>query len=191
MNTATMDGSRALYPLSEEKMTIKQLGVLNRFHVPGRAMTFDMLLNVFLVLYFGNIFFILAAGNLGYMLSHVLALSGFLWLRRDRPTWPRPIKLARPWVVAAAFFAIANLLFIIFGNWFIKYTGYLWDAEFTDATAKLPEMLAVALGSLAAGVLGYVIAQRQHGRPFRWREPSDEAPSAEAIESAAAAARAR
>ena len=27
MNTATMDGSRALYALSEEKMTIKQLGV--------------------------------------------------------------------------------------------------------------------------------------------------------------------
>ena len=70
MNTATMDGSRALYALSEEKMTIKQLGVLNRHHVPARAMTVDMLLNIFLVLYFGNIFFILAAGNVGL---HVLA----------------------------------------------------------------------------------------------------------------------
>ncbi len=48
MNTATMDGSRALYALSEEKMTIKQLGVLNKHHVPARAMTVDMLLNIFL-----------------------------------------------------------------------------------------------------------------------------------------------
>jgi amino acid transporter len=192
MNTATMDGSRALYALAEEKMTVKQLGVLNRRHVPGRAMTVDLLLNVFLLVYFGNIFFILAAGNLGYMLSHVLALSGVLLLRKDRPNWPRPIRLAKPWMVAAGFFAIANLLFIIFGLWFMDYTGYLWNADFTDAWAKLPEMLGVALGSLAVGVICYVIAQHQWGRPFRWKEPSDELPSQEAIDSAAAVgARAR
>jgi hypothetical protein len=52
-------------------------------------------------------------------------------------------------------------------------------------------MIGVAAGSLGAGVLGYVIAQRQHGRPFRLREPSDELPSQEALETAAAAARAR
>ena len=193
MNTATMDGSRALYALSEEKMTIRHLGVLNRYHVPARAMTVDMLLNIFLLLYFGNIFFILAAGNLGYMLSHVLALSGVLLLRKDRPNWPRPIKLAKPWMVATGVFAVANLVFIVFGLVYISYTGYLWNADFSDATAKLPEMLGVALGSLGAGVLGYVIAQRQHGRPFRFREPSDEQPSQEAVDAAAvgAAARAR
>jgi amino acid transporter len=191
MNTATMDGSRALYALSEEKMTIKQLGVLNRHHVPARAMTVDMLLNIFLLLYFGNIFFILAAGNLGYILSHVLALSGVLLLRKDRPNWPRPIKLAKQWMVAAGVFCIANLLFIIFGVIYISYTGYLWNADFSDPLAKLPEMLGVALGSLACGVIGYVIAQRQHGRPFRWREPSEEQPSQEAIDAAAAPAGAR
>ena len=193
MNTATMDGSRALYALSEEKMTVKQLGVLNRHHVPARAMTVDLLLNIFLLLYFGNIFFILAAGNLGYMLSHVLALSGVLLLRKDRPNWPRPIRLAKPWMVAAGCFCIANILFIIFGVWYMDYTGYLWNADFTDAWAKLPEMLGVALGSLAVGVIGYVIAQKQHGRPFRLKEPSDEQPSQEAIDAAAGtvAARAR
>jgi hypothetical protein len=36
-------------------------------------------------------------------------------------------------------------------------------------------------------VLGYIIAQRQHGRPFRLREPSDELPSQEALDAAAAA----
>jgi len=187
MNTATMDGSRALYALAEERMTIRWLNHLNKHHVPSRAMTVDMLLNIFLILYFGNIFFILAAGNLGYMLSHVIALSGVLLLRRDRPNWPRPIRLAPIWMWMAGAFALANLIFIIGGIWKIKYTGYLWDAEFTDATAKLPEMLAVAFGSLGAGVLGYIIAQRQDGRPFRLREPSEEQPTQEAIEGARAA----
>ena len=85
-------------------MTIKQLGVLNKHNVPGRAMTVDMLLNIFLLLYFGNIYFILAAGNLGYM-----------FLARARASWsaalaPRPAELAtsdqawRPWMVAAGVF---------------------------------------------------------------------------------------
>lgn len=87
-------------------------------------------------------------------------------------------------MVAAGVFCIANLLFIIFGLIKIEYTGYLWDAEFTDPLAKLPEMIGVVIGSLGAGVIGYVIAQRQHGRPFRFREPSDEQPSQEAIDGA-------
>jgi amino acid transporter len=205
MNTATMDGSRALYALSEEKMTIRQLGVLNRFHVPGRAMTVDMLLNIFLLLYFGNIYFILAAGNLGYMLSHVIALSGVLLLRKDRPNWPRPIRLAKPWMVGAGLFCIANLLFIICGLWKLKYTGYGFDylspeyaaylageGPVPSATARVPEIIGVGVGALAAGVLGYVIAQRQWGKKFSFKDPSDERPSQEAIDTAAAvAARAR
>jgi amino acid transporter len=191
MNTATMDGSRALYALAEEKMTIKWLGVLNRHHVPARSMTFDMLMNIFLLLYFGNIFFILAAGNLGYMLSHVLALSGFLLLRRDRPTWPRPIRLGPIWVALAAFFAVANVLFIVFGVYKLKYTGYAWDAAFTDFTAKVPEIIGVGVGALLAGVLGYVVAQYQHGKKFHWKDPSDEQPSQEALDAAAIAARAK
>ena len=31
--------------------------------------------------------------NIGYVLCHVFALSGFLLLRKDRPNWPRPIKV--------------------------------------------------------------------------------------------------
>jgi amino acid transporter len=52
MNTATMDGSRALFGISRDGMTVKELGVLNRFNVPARAMTLDALLNLFLITYF-------------------------------------------------------------------------------------------------------------------------------------------
>jgi amino acid transporter len=41
MNTATMDGSRALYGIAKDGMTIRQLGKLNRFYVPALAMTID------------------------------------------------------------------------------------------------------------------------------------------------------
>jgi amino acid transporter len=191
MNTATMDGSRALYALAEEKMTIKQLGVLNKHHVPSRAMVVDLVLNIFLLLYFSNIFFILAAGNLGYMLSHVLALSGVLLLRKDRPNWPRPIRLARPWMWMAGIFCLANIVFIVFGLIFLKYAGYTWNDDFTNPSAKIPEAIAVGVGALLVGVGGYIIAQRQHGRPFKWREPSDELPTQEAIDGAAATSAAR
>jgi amino acid transporter len=188
MNTATMDGSRALYALSEEGMTIKQLGVLNKHHVPARAMTLDAILNIALILVFPGIFFILAAGNLGYMLSHVLALSGVLLLRRDRPNWPRPIKLAPIWMVLAGVFCALNALFIIFGVVFLKYTGYAFDpadTEFTNPTAWVPRIIIVGALALAAGIIGYVVAQHQHGKRFRWRDPSDEQPTQEALDSAA------
>ena len=57
-------------------------------------MSIDTVLNILFVLFIGNIFGILAASNIGYVLAHVFALSAFILLRRDRPNWPRPIKLA-------------------------------------------------------------------------------------------------
>jgi amino acid transporter len=184
MNTATMDGSRALYALAEEGMTVKQLNQLNSRHVPSRAMTLDMLLNIFLLFAFPSIFFVLAAGNLGYMLSHVLALSGYLLLRKDRPSWPRPIRLGPVWVWLAGILAVANLAFIVFGVIYLKMTGYAFapdDLEFADPTAYVGRILLVGVLALAAGVSGYVIAQYQHGKKFHWTDPSDEQPSPEAL----------
>ena len=94
MNTATADGSRALYGIARDDMTIKQLYSLNRWNVPGVAMTLDMIINICFVLFIGNIFGILAASNIGYVLAHFFAITGFILLRKDRPDWPRPIKLS-------------------------------------------------------------------------------------------------
>jgi amino acid transporter len=128
MNTATMDGSRALYGISRDGMTIKELGVLSSRHVPARAMTLDALMNVFLITYFAGAIEIIAAGNLGYMMAHVFALTGFVLLRRDRPNWPRPIKLAPAWVPIAALLATVNLVFVIIGGFiYADEYGYGWD----------------------------------------------------------------
>ncbi len=145
MNTATMDGSRALYGISKSGMTLRFLGHLNRYHVPARAMTVDMVVNVVLVLALNSVIAILAASNLGYVLCHVFALSAILLLRRDRPDWPRPLALARPWLYAAGVLALANLVFIVIGAPAFNLTGYGGYGE-----------LLVGVATLVAAVLLYI-----------------------------------
>ena len=131
MNTATADGSRALFGISRDGLTIKELGRLNRFHVPGNAMTLDMVVNILFVLFIGNLFGILAASNIGYVLSHVFALSAYVLLRKDRPLWPRPIKLPAYMTGVAAVLCAAFILFTVVGvGWFQTAAGgYGGDKE--------------------------------------------------------------
>jgi amino acid transporter len=160
MSTATLDGSRALYGIAKSGMTVKQLGVLNEHHVPGRGMALDAILNIFLVTYLGTALAILAAGNLGYMMAHVFALSGFLLLRRDRPDLHRPIKLSRIWVPIAAFLALANLVFVIAGGFvFADKYGYGLSKTF------------IGLIVLAVSVLLYVYRRKVQDRlPLQLRD---------------------
>jgi amino acid transporter len=76
------------------------------------------------VFFVGNVLAILVAGNLGYMSAHFFALTGFLLLRRDRPGWPRPIRLAAYWLPVAALLAAINAFFIIYGASHPELTGY-------------------------------------------------------------------
>jgi amino acid transporter len=131
---------------------------------------------------FPTLFFIIATGNLGYMLSHVIALSGVVLLRKDRPDWPRPFKLHIGWIWLAGILAVVNLAFVIFGVIYLELTGYFFDAGFTNSTYYLSEGIWVGVGVLVAGILGYFIAQWQDGRPLRLREPSEEKPSPEVYE---------
>jgi amino acid transporter len=124
MMSSTADGSRALYGISRDGMTVKQLYQLNRFHVPARAMTVDLVVNVLLVLFISSNLAILYMSNIGYILAHFLALTGFLLLRRDRPNWPRPIKVGAAWVGIAVVLAAFNAVLIGFGVAFPALTGY-------------------------------------------------------------------
>jgi amino acid transporter len=183
MNTATMDGSRALFGIARDGMTIKELGVLNRFHVPARAMTLDALLNIFLITYFAGVIEILAAGNLGYILAHVFALTGFLLLRRDRPGWPRPIKLSAIWVPIAGLLAVANMVFIVVGG-FIYSGGFLGiETQYGYGWDKTRVGLIVLAISLLLYVFRHVVQDRT---PLRLREETPTMPEA-AREPAAAA----
>ena len=178
MNTATMDGSRALYGMSREGLTISWLGNLNGHHVPGRAMTLDMVLNIVLLFAMPTLVFTLAAGNIGYVFAHVLALSGFLLLRRDRPGWPRPLRLSPLWVAIAWVCLAINGIGTLAGIYRLEYTGYLIKGE--DVTGYYGLAIGVAALVLAVAVIGFIVGQQQAGHGFRLRDPSVEEPSAEA-----------
>ncbi|HYO45287.1 MAG TPA: APC family permease [Gemmatimonadota bacterium] len=148
MNTATMDGSRALYGISKDGMTIRWLGGLNRHLVPGRAMTVDAILNIFLITAFAGVLEILAVSNVGYVFATCTALSAFILLRRDRPNWPRPIRLPDYWVPIAGVLFLINLTFLIAGGFIwsggflgIEGYGYGWDKTRTGLLVLLAALL--------------------------------------------------
>jgi amino acid transporter len=124
-------------------------------------MTLDMAINIALVLFVGNILAILVAGTLGYMSAHFFALTGFLLLRKDRPNWPRPIRLARPWVGVAALLAAINAFFIIIGASNPSLTGYGGTKE-----------TWIGVGVLLFSVVLFVFRRAVQDRaPVHLREP--------------------
>jgi amino acid transporter len=154
-------------------MTIKELGVLNRFHVPGRAMTVDAVVNILLVIFITSNLAILYLSNIGYVLCHVFALSGFLLLRRDRPKWPRPIKIASGWLPIVALLMVLNAVFLAVGALAPKLNGY---GTWTD--------FWIGIGVLVASLVLFFFRRTvQDGEKIHWREPTPEVPEGdEAIE---------
>ena len=159
--TCMADSSRALYGMSAGGMTIRQFHQLNRFGMPSRAMTVDLLLNIALVFLLGSTLAIVAAGNLGYILAHVFALSALALLRRDRPALPRPVRLTRVEVVAVSALAIGLTVILAVGATSFELTGYGGRDELATAIALL-------LGSLALYAYRRVIQDRER---LRLREP--------------------
>jgi amino acid transporter len=169
MISSTADGSRALYGIARDDMTVKQLYHLNRFHVPARAMTVDLVVNVLLVLLISSNLAILYMSNIGYVLAHVLALTGFLLLRRDRPNWPRPIKVGPIWVGIAAVLAVFNAVLIAFGIANPSLTGY---GNSTD--------MFIGVGVLVGSVLLFFYRRIvQDKTRITFREEVPDMPSAE------------
>jgi len=153
-------------------MTIKWFAYLNKHNVPGRGMAVDAVMNIFLVVFFGSAIEILAAGNLGYMAAHFFALTGFILLRRDRPLWPRPIKLARAWVPIAGVLAAANLLFIVCG-------GFIFADEYGYGLSKTLIGASVLVLALVLYFYRRIVEDRTH---IQWREPTPSVPAGHAVE---------
>ncbi|MEI6624942.1 MAG: APC family permease [Thermoleophilia bacterium] len=183
MNTATMDGSRALYGMAKEGLSVQWLAKLNDKNVPGRAMALDMVFNLCLLFFAPSLLFILVAGNIGYVLAHILALSGFLLLRKDRPNWPRPLRLGSAWTAIAWVCVIVNVVGTVVGIIWMKYTGYLvnWADVNADGmpnvTGYFVQAVLCGVAVIVIAVAGYVIGQHQTGKKFSFKDPSDEQPS--------------
>jgi amino acid transporter len=162
--TCMADSARALYGISEDGMTIRELDRLNRFGVPARAMTVDLVLNLCLVFFVGSTLAIVAAGNLGYITAHVFALSALVLLRRDRPDWPRPVRLSGAAVVVTAVLAMVLVVLLVVGATSFDLTGYGGTSE-----------LLIAFGILLLSVVLFAFRRVvQDRRRLRLREPSPE-----------------
>jgi amino acid transporter len=173
MNTATADGSRALYGISKDGLTIKELGRLNRFNVPGNAMSLDMGINILFVLFVGNLFGILVASNIGYVLANAFAIAAFVLLRRDRPNWPRPIKLPSFWTPIAVALCAAFVLFSVVGiGWFQVAGG---GAVYGGNKEKI-----IGFSVLAVSLLLFLFRRIvQDKETPHWREETPEMPDPE------------
>ncbi|MFF1832356.1 APC family permease [Paenarthrobacter sp. NPDC058040] len=167
--STTADGGRALFGLAEEGMTIKQLHWVNRWGVPGRSLTLDVVLNATVMVLVGEPVSILLASNLGYLLSIILGLSAFLLLRKDRPNWPRPIRRGRIWIPVVAVLVAFNVFITVVGVLNPELLGY---GDIRDT------LVAVAI--LLLSVLLYVYRRVvQDKKPMVWRLPSPAVPDGE------------
>ncbi len=115
MISSSADAGRALYGIALEDMTIKQFAHLNHRGMPARAMLVTMIVNLLILAFVGNPVAILIASNIGYILAITLAVIAFLLLRKDRPDWPRPIKLGSGWIVVAVVIAAFNTFILVVG----------------------------------------------------------------------------
>src|SRR3954470_5347574 len=180
MNTATADGSRALYGISKAGLTIRQLGHLNRYHVPGTAMSLDAVINILFVLFVGNLFGILVASNIGYVLANMFAIGAFILRRKDRPNWPRPIKLPSYWI------PIAGVLFAAFAVFSVVGIGWLQIAGGGAVYGGTKERL-IGFGVLGISILLFLFRRIvQDGERPHWREETPATPEEELASTAAA-----
>lgn len=160
MVMTTADGGRVLHGSAIEGLTIKQLGVMNRFKVPGRAMSLDLVVNVILILFVGEALAVIVAGIMGYILCHILSLTGFLNLRRDEPDAERPIKLGRQWLYIAAALAVFDTVLLIVGALSANITGYGGIKE-----------LVIGIVVLSFSIVLFAYRRIvQDGEPWTWRE---------------------
>lgn len=124
MIAGSADASRALYGMALDGMTLKQLRHLNRRGAPNRALTVDAVVNCLIVFFVGNLLSVLLVANLGYFIAIIVALVGYIFLRRDQAGQKRAIRLPRVWIAVAVALSLVNGAFLFEGVTNPQLTGY-------------------------------------------------------------------
>ncbi|MBC2640311.1 MULTISPECIES: APC family permease [unclassified Rhodococcus (in: high G+C Gram-positive bacteria)] len=172
MISSSADAGRALFGIAAEGMSVTQLDQLNRNGVPSRALWITMTVNLLILVFIGNPVAILIASNLGYILAITLAVIGFLLLRKDRPHWPRPIRLSKGWIPVAAVVAVLNTFMLVVG---------VLNPGLSHAGGPKEVLLGIAL--LLVGVALFLYRRKIQDRaPLTWRDTSGNETSARRCE---------
>ncbi|WP_075972529.1 APC family permease [Glutamicibacter halophytocola] len=160
VNASMADGSRALYGAAVDALVPRQLEKLNRHQVPARAIIAAVVMNILLVIFVSNPISILVAANVGYLLAILLAVSGFILLRKDRPNAPRSFRLGAWALPLAIVLTIYGAAVLVIGAASSNLSGYGGPVE-----------LSIGIGILLLSVVLFVIRRRfQDSKPLM-REP--------------------
>jgi amino acid transporter len=148
LGSATSDSGRALYGMAADRLTFRQLHKLNRHGQPARGMTVDLVFNLLVLFLVSNVAGIIFASNLGYLLSVVFALGGFILLRRTKPNAVRPVRLSKVWIPVAALLVLFNGAMIGIGFTHPGIVGYGGTKE-----------QLIALSVIVVGLLSFFYAR--------------------------------
>lgn len=167
MNSVTATAGRSLHGMAVDGLSVKQLDNLNARAVPARAMLVGLILNVCTVLFMGNVLAIIFTANIGYVFATVVVLIGFLLLRKDRPSWPRPFRVSRAMVPVAVAMVVINAIALIVGFAYPSVGGYGGVVE---------QVVGVVI--IASSLLLYVYRRRvqDHGTLQLRDRSEDQAP---------------
>lgn len=124
MNSSIAGSSRAWYGLAARGLTLRQFNYLNSHGVPSRAMTVDLIVNISLILFVGNVTGVILASNLGYLICIVLTLLGFVLLKNRYPDWNLVLCKHPLWVPVAWLLILFNIFVIYYGFFEPQVSGY-------------------------------------------------------------------
>jgi APA family basic amino acid/polyamine antiporter len=125
VNALTLAGARACYAMAQDGLFFRKAGDLNRYSVPGWALSLQCAWSVLLVLprtydattgRYGNLY----SNLLDYVISaallfYILTVAGLFRLRRKRPDAPRPYRAwGYPWLPALYMLGATVVLGVLF-----------------------------------------------------------------------------
>lgn len=113
---AIMGCGRSLYQIAEDGLLPRWFHHLNEHRVPDRAMFFNLVCSVIVVL-FGSPLRIYIFSNMGYLLACAMALGGYFLHRQFRPELSRPVRMPgwMRWLALASF--IFFMIIWAYGGW--------------------------------------------------------------------------
>ncbi|PQZ94781.1 amino acid permease [Arthrobacter sp. MYb227] len=162
MTTSVADASRVLFNMGKTGITVRAVGKLNKRGVPVRALNVMLVLNIVVLVVLQSPLAIIVTGNLGYILTHIFAVSGFFILRKDRPDAKRPIRLPNFFVPLSIGLTAFMVLILVVGATGFSITGYGGVKE-----------LAIALGVLATGIVIWIFVKKNDAKRGIDRESID------------------
>jgi len=121
-NGLILSGARVYYAMAKDKLFFRQVGELNKFGVPGKALVIQAVWASLLCLS-GTYSNLLDYVVFAVLIFYVLTIAGIFRLRKLKPDIERPYKAFGYPVVPAIYMALAVLIMVIL---LIYRPGYTW-----------------------------------------------------------------